>query len=83
MLVGIPLRPDRSIGAHRPDVRRKIPESHAIGYFNRQIAAGIERSGALFRTYSVQMRPVAMTCIVASVGLLPSALSSGTAAQRR
>jgi cobalt-zinc-cadmium resistance protein CzcA len=52
-----------------------------IGYFNRQIAAGIERSSALLRTCSVQMRPVAMTCIVACVGLLPAALSRGIGSQ--
>jgi len=52
-----------------------------IGYFNRQIAAGIERSAALLRTCNVQMRPVAMTCIVACVGLLPAALSSGIGSQ--
>jgi cobalt-zinc-cadmium resistance protein CzcA len=52
-----------------------------IGYFNRQIAAGIERSAALLRACSVQMRPVAMTCIVACVGLLPAALSSGIGSQ--
>jgi cobalt-zinc-cadmium resistance protein CzcA len=52
-----------------------------IGYFNRQIAAGIERSAALLRTCSVQMRPVAMTCIVACVGLLPAALSRGIGSQ--
>src|SRR5215472_12927409 len=52
-----------------------------IGYFKRQITAGIERSAALFRTCSVQMRPVAMTCIVACVGLLPAALSRGIGSQ--
>jgi cobalt-zinc-cadmium resistance protein CzcA len=52
-----------------------------IGYFNRQIVAGIERSAVLLRTCSVQMRPVAMTCIVACVGLLPAALSSGIGSQ--
>jgi len=52
-----------------------------IGYFNRQIAAGIERSAAILRTCSVQMRPVAMTCIVACVGLLPAALSTGIGSQ--
>jgi heavy metal efflux system protein len=52
-----------------------------LGYFNRQITAGIERSTALLRTCSVQMRPVAMTCVVAGVGLLPAALSSGIGSQ--
>jgi heavy metal efflux system protein len=52
-----------------------------IGYFNRQIEAGVERGAALLRTCTVQMRPVAMTCIVACVGLLPAALSSGIGSQ--
>jgi cobalt-zinc-cadmium resistance protein CzcA len=52
-----------------------------IGYFNRQIASGIDRSAALLRTCNVQMRPVAMTCIVACVGLLPAALSTGIGSQ--
>jgi heavy metal efflux system protein len=33
------------------------------------------------RTSTVQMRPVAMTCIVACVGLLPAALSTGIGSQ--
>jgi cobalt-zinc-cadmium resistance protein CzcA len=52
-----------------------------IAYFNRQIEAGIDRSAAIFRTCAVQMRPVAMTCIVACVGLLPAALSTGIGSQ--
>ena len=52
-----------------------------IAYFNRQIAAGIERGAAILRTSTVQMRPVAMTCIVACVGLLPAALSTGIGSQ--
>jgi cobalt-zinc-cadmium resistance protein CzcA len=52
-----------------------------IAYFNRQIEAGLERGAAIFRTCAVQMRPVAMTCIVACVGLLPAALSTGIGSQ--
>jgi heavy metal efflux system protein len=52
-----------------------------IGYFNRQIEAGIERGSAILRTCAVQMRPVAMTCIVACVGLLPAAWSTGIGSQ--
>jgi len=52
-----------------------------IRYFNRQIDAGIERGGAVLRTCEVQLRPVAMTCIVAGVGLLPAALSAGIGSQ--
>jgi cobalt-zinc-cadmium resistance protein CzcA len=52
-----------------------------IAYFNRQIEAGIDRGAAIFRTCRVQMRPVTMTCIVACVGLLPAALSTGIGSQ--
>ena len=52
-----------------------------IAYFNRQIEAGIERTASILRTCHVQMRPVAMTCVVACVGLLPAALSTGIGSQ--
>jgi heavy metal efflux system protein len=52
-----------------------------IAFFNRALEAGTERSAALMRTCEVQMRPVMMTCIVACVGLLPAALSTGIGSQ--
>jgi len=52
-----------------------------IAYFNTLIDAGIERSVALTRACAVKMRPVAMTCIVACVGLLPAAFSTGIGSQ--
>jgi cobalt-zinc-cadmium resistance protein CzcA len=52
-----------------------------IAYFNTLIDAGVERSAALTRACAVKMRPVAMTCIVACVGLLPAALSTGIGSQ--
>ena len=52
-----------------------------IAYFNTLIDAGLERSAAVARAFSVKMRPVAMTCIVACVGLLPAALSTGIGSQ--
>jgi len=52
-----------------------------IAFFNRALQAGTERSAALLRTCEVQMRPVIMTCIVACVGLLPAALSTGIGSQ--
>jgi heavy metal efflux system protein len=52
-----------------------------IAFFNRLMEAGVERSAALLRTCEVQMRPVLMTCIVACVGLLPAALSTGIGSQ--
>ena len=52
-----------------------------IAFFNRALQAGTERGAALLRTCEVQMRPVMMTCIVACVGLLPAALSTGIGSQ--
>jgi len=52
-----------------------------IAYFNTLIDAGIDRSAALTRACAVKMRPVAMTCIVACVGLLPAAFSTGIGSQ--
>jgi heavy metal efflux system protein len=52
-----------------------------LSFFNRALEAGAERSAALLRTCEVQMRPVVMTCIVACVGLLPAALSTGIGSQ--
>jgi len=52
-----------------------------IAYYNRLIDFGMERTEALLKTCEVQMRPVVMTCVVACVGLLPAALSSGIGSQ--
>jgi cobalt-zinc-cadmium resistance protein CzcA len=52
-----------------------------VTYFNQMIEAGLERREAILRTCLVQMRPVAMTCIVACVGLLPAAFSNGIGSQ--
>jgi heavy metal efflux system protein len=52
-----------------------------ISYFNRMIDAGIDRTTAVIRAGAVQMRPVLMTCIVACVGLLPAAVSTGIGSQ--
>jgi cobalt-zinc-cadmium resistance protein CzcA len=52
-----------------------------IAYFNTLIDAGLERSVAITRACAVRMRPVMMTCIVACVGLLPAALSTGIGSQ--
>jgi cobalt-zinc-cadmium resistance protein CzcA len=52
-----------------------------LAYFNRMISAGIDRASAILRTGEVQMRPVAMTCVAACVGLLPAAVSTGIGSQ--
>ena len=48
-----------------------------LSYFNQLLDGGIERTEALVRACETRMRPVVMTCIAASVGLLPAALSTG------
>ena len=52
-----------------------------VSYFNRMLDGGMARSVALVRTCRTQLRPVVMTCVVASAGLLPAALSSGIGSQ--
>lgn len=52
-----------------------------VTYFNQMIESGMDRHGAVMRTCLVQMRPVAMTCVVAAVGLLPAAFSDGIGSQ--
>jgi cobalt-zinc-cadmium resistance protein CzcA len=52
-----------------------------VTYYNQQIAEGVERTAAIFHTCDIQMRPVVMTCIVAMVGLLPAAVSTGIGSQ--
>jgi cobalt-zinc-cadmium resistance protein CzcA len=52
-----------------------------IAFYNQMIESGIDRVQAITRTCYVQMRPVTMTCVVACVGLLPAALSTGIGSQ--
>ncbi|HQT26723.1 MAG TPA: efflux RND transporter permease subunit, partial [Burkholderiales bacterium] len=52
-----------------------------LSYFNNQIEIGLDRTAAMMRTCQIQLRPVLMTCIVASIGLVPAAISSGIGSQ--
>jgi cobalt-zinc-cadmium resistance protein CzcA len=52
-----------------------------LSYFNQLIDYGTERAEAIARTCEVQMRPVAMTCVAAAVGLMPAAFSTGIGSQ--
>jgi cobalt-zinc-cadmium resistance protein CzcA len=52
-----------------------------VTYYNQQIESGAARYDAVARTCAVQMRPVLMTCVVAMVGLLPAAVSTGIGSQ--
>jgi heavy metal efflux system protein len=48
---------------------------------NRLIDEGVPRTDAILRTGEAQMRPVLMTCLIAGVGLLPAAISTGIGSQ--
>jgi len=52
-----------------------------LSQFNQLIDAGMDRADAILRTGELQMRPVLMTCVIAGVGLLPAALSTGIGSQ--
>jgi heavy metal efflux system protein len=52
-----------------------------LSYYNLHIEQGMDAIGAILETCRVQMRPVIMTCTVASVGLVPAALSTGIGSQ--
>ena len=52
-----------------------------LSYYNKLITDGYDRATAILQACEVQMRPVAMTCIAACVGLLPAAVSTGIGSQ--
>ena len=52
-----------------------------LNQFNRLVEGGLERVAAMMETCRTQLRPAVMTCIVACVGLVPAALSTGIGSQ--
>jgi cobalt-zinc-cadmium resistance protein CzcA len=52
-----------------------------LSQYNQLIDEGFDRAKAVIRTGELQLRPVLMTCVVAGVGLLPAALSTGIGSQ--
>src|SRR5262249_11867705 len=52
-----------------------------LSQYNRLIEAGVDRTEAILRTGEIQMRPVLMTCVIAGIGLLPAAVSTGIGSQ--
>ena len=52
-----------------------------LSYYNLHIEAGMDRMSAILHTCRTQLRPVMMTCIVACVGLMPAAFSTGIGSQ--
>jgi len=52
-----------------------------LSQYNQLIETGLDRTRAVLRAGELQMRPVLMTCIIAGVGLLPAAISTGIGSQ--
>jgi len=52
-----------------------------LSYYHLSLESGLDRASAMLQTCRTQLRPVMMTCIVACVGLLPAALSTGIGSQ--
>jgi heavy metal efflux system protein len=52
-----------------------------LAQFNQIVERGVNRTTAILRTGELQMRPVVMTCVIAGIGLLPAAVSTGIGSQ--
>src|SRR5437667_10823969 len=52
-----------------------------LSQYNQLIESGLDRAAAVVRTGQLQMRPVLMTCVIAGIGLLPAAVSTGIGSQ--
>ena len=52
-----------------------------LSYYNLSLESGLDRVSAMLQTCRTQLRPVVMTCIVACVGLIPAAFSTGIGSQ--
>jgi heavy metal efflux system protein len=52
-----------------------------LSYYKLHIESGMDRVAAILYTCKVRMRPVMMTCVVACMGLVPAAVSTGIGSQ--
>jgi cobalt-zinc-cadmium resistance protein CzcA len=52
-----------------------------LSYYHRSLDSALDRASAMLQTCRTQLRPVMMTCIVACVGLIPAAFSTGIGSQ--
>lgn len=52
-----------------------------LSYYHLSLNLGHDRATAMLQTCRTQLRPVIMTCIVACVGLIPAAFSTGIGSQ--
>ncbi len=52
-----------------------------VSYYHLSLESGLDRTSAMLQTCRTQLRPVVMTCVVACVGLIPAAFSTGIGSQ--
>jgi cobalt-zinc-cadmium resistance protein CzcA len=52
-----------------------------LSYYHLSLDSGLNRTDAMLQTCRTQLRPVMLTCIVACVGLIPAAFSTGIGSQ--
>jgi heavy metal efflux system protein len=52
-----------------------------VSYYHLCLESGLDRATAMLQTCRTQLRPVAMTCTVACVGLIPASISTGIGSQ--
>jgi cobalt-zinc-cadmium resistance protein CzcA len=52
-----------------------------LSYYHLSLDSGLSRADAMLQTCRTQLRPVMLTCIVACVGLIPAAFSTGIGSQ--
>jgi heavy metal efflux system protein len=81
LLMGIPFSVSAAIGFIALFGISVMDGIIILSQFNSLFDAGLERTAAILRTGELQMRPVLMTCVIAGVGLLPAAMSSGIGSQ--
>ena len=52
-----------------------------LSQYNHLVRGGMQRMQAILQTGALQIRPVLMTCVIAGVGLLAAAISTGIGSQ--
>ena len=52
-----------------------------LSQYNLLVRGGMDRIQAILQTGALKIRPVLMTCVIAGVGLLPAAISTGIGSQ--
>jgi heavy metal efflux system protein len=81
LLMGIPFSVSAAIGFIALFGISVMDGIIILSQYNQLIDEGMERGRAILRTGELQLRPVLMTCVVAGIGLLPAAVSTGIGSQ--